>query len=89
MNKRDLDFILAYAEVYAMMERPFSEVYKEITEFFNDALESTDGEFSVEGYKDDFLMSYNAMKEYHLEDDIQREMLSGESFFSACREWDI
>ena len=42
-NKRDLNFICAYADVYGMKNRPFIEVYNELVKFFNEGREATEG----------------------------------------------
>ena len=37
----------------------------------------------------EFIEHYDAMKEHHLEAEIHQCMEAGDSFFVACREWDI
>ena len=61
-NKRDLNFICAYADVYGMKNRPFIEVYNELVKFFNEGREATEGAFNEEEYKNEFLEKYNTIK---------------------------
>lgn len=90
MNKRDLEFMLAYADVYDMMNRPFTEVYDELTKFFDEGREATEGAFNEEEYKNEFLEKYNSMKEYGLDNEVKfHTAVLGDDFFEACREWDI
>lgn len=90
MNKRDLEFMLAYADVYDMMNRPFVEVYDELTKFFDEGREATEGAFNEEEYKNEFLEKYNLMKEYKLDNEIKFHCaVLGDDLFEACREWDI
>ena len=35
MNRRELEFIVAYVDIYDMMNRPFFEVYDELCEMFD------------------------------------------------------
>ena len=89
-NKRDLNFICAYADVYGMKNRPFIEVYKELIKFFNEGREATEGAFNEEEYKNEFLEKYNTMKEYKLDDEVKSyTCVPGGDFFEACAEWDI
>lgn len=90
MNRRELEFIVAYADVYDMMNRPFAEVYNELTKFFNEGREATEGAFNEEEYKNEFLEKYNTMKEYGLDNEVKfHTAVLGDSFFEACTEWDI
>ena len=43
----------------------------------------------LSAYSNRFNQCYKAMKEYHLENEIQMEIKNGNSFFDACQEWDI
>lgn len=83
-NKRDLNFICAYADVYDMMNRPFVEVYDELCEIF-DNLPCT-----PDDYIESFMEKYSAMNEYGLYIEIKFQItVLGDSFFEACAEWDI
>lgn len=89
-NKRDLNFICAYADVYDMQTRPFVEVYDELTKFFKECSETTNGAFNEEEYKSEFLEKYNTMKEYKLDNEVKfYTCVLGDDFFEACAEWDI
>lgn len=90
MNRRELEFIIAYADVYGMMARPFVEVYNELTKFFIEGREATEGAFNEEEYKNEFLEKYNTMKEYKLDNEVKAyTCVLGGDFFEACAEWDI
>lgn len=83
MRLRELKFMLAFAEVHDMMNRPFIEVYEILCKMFDDMPCSPDE------YIDDFILHYEQMKKYHLDDEIKAYVKQGDSFFIACREWDI
>lgn len=84
MNKRELEFILAYADVYDMMSRPFTEVYDGLCKMF-DNIPCTPCD-----YIESFMKKYSAMKEYGLDNEIKFQItVIGDNFFEACEEWDI
>lgn len=84
MNRRELEFIVAYADVYDMMNRPFVEVYDELCEMF-DNMPCTQCD-----YIESFMEKYNTMKEYGLDNEVKfHTAVLGDSFFEACTEWDI
>lgn len=87
MTKKDLQFMLAYAEVHELMNAPFYEVYEDICRLFGD--EGFASTLTPDEYIDDFMEHYNAMKENHLENEIHETMHLGYPFFGACQEWDI
>lgn len=84
MNRRDLKFIIAYADVYDMMDRPFDEVYDELCEMFDNMPCTPDD------YIESFMKKYSAMNEYGLYIEIKFQItVLGDSFFEACEKWDI
>lgn len=84
MTKRDVEFIIAYADVYDMMARPFVEVYDELCEVFNNIPCTPDV------YIEKFMEKYNSMKEYGLDNEVKfYTAVLGYSLFEACEEWDI
>ena len=90
MNTRDIEFLLAYIDVYGMQKRPLFEVCSEITSFFTEAMEATEGEFSKAGYIDSFIMQYNDMKKHGIEDKVKfYTMVLGYSLSDACVELGI
>lgn len=86
MTLKDLQFMLAYAEVHGLMEHPFDEVYTTICNMFDEAFLAV---MSIDEYIDDFMEHYNAMKEHHLEGEVLSAVANGDSFFTACEDWDI
>ena len=60
MNKKDLEFILAYAEVHDLMQMPFAEAFHEVCTYVNDCSEYYD--ISTDEVVDDFLRSYKLAK---------------------------
>lgn len=90
MTRKDIDFMLAYADVYGMMDRPVYEVWCELTKLYEEGREATEGTFNWEEYKNEFLEKYHDMKEYKLDDEIKfYTIILGYDFFQACTEWDI
>lgn len=84
MNKRELEFIVAYADVYDMMSRPFTEVYDVLCKMF-DNIPCTPCD-----YIETFMKKYSAMNEYGLYIEIKFQItVIGDNFFEACEEWDI
>lgn len=84
MNRRELEFIIAYADVYDMMNRPFAEVYDELCEMFDNMPCTPDD------YTESFMEKYNTMKEYKLDNEVKAyTCVLGGDFFEACAEWDI
>ena len=84
MNRRELEFIVAYVDIYDMMNRPFIEVYDELCEMF-DNMSCTSCE-----YIESFMEKYSTMNEYGLYIEVKFQIaVFGDSFFEACKEWDI
>ena len=84
MDKRELEFIVAYADVYDMMDRPFDEVCDELCELFSDM------PYAPHEYMESFMERYNSMKENGLDYEVKYfTNVLGNSFFEACDEWDV
>mgnify|MGYP000028896700 FL=1 len=79
MNRTDLEFLLAFADIEGLMDRPVTEVIELAVDYLNsDELMS------------DYLYHYRLMKEYHLDDEVKTLVRYGEyDFFMACEDWDI
>lgn len=92
MKKQTLDFVRAYADVYGLMNAPFSEVLNIID---HDIMASMDwGEdsnmISPELFVDTFMSCYSSMKNWGLDNEIKESIQTEKiDFFEACREWDI
>lgn len=78
MKTRDLQFLLIYAEVYGLKNQPVTEVIELAIDYLN----SDEMMYS-------FIESYHLMKDYHLEAEVKACIANGDTFLSACREWDI
>lgn len=79
MNRTDLEFLLAFADIEGLMDRPVTEVIELAIDFLNN-----------DEYMCEYLKHYKLMKEYHLDDEIKTLVKYGEyDFFMACEDWDI
>ena len=78
MKKRDLQFLLIYAEVYELKNQPVTEVIELAIDYLNS-----------DEMMNSYLESYHLMKYYHLEPEIKFCIANGDTFLGACREWDI
>lgn len=79
MNKTDLQFLLAFADVEGLMNKPLIEVIELAVDYLN----------SYE-FMSDYLYHYRLMKEYHLDAEIKTLVrYGGYNFFMACEDWDI
>lgn len=87
MTHKDLNFLLAYAEVHQLNSQPLTDVVAQASHYLNCTSQYCD--ISIEEVIDDFLDRYNSMKEYHLDEEVARSMEEGLSFHQACDEWDI
>lgn len=87
MTKRDLEFICAFADVYELGNVPFMMVYKQICEWLEEYPAYYDCE--VEDIIEDFMNHYDDMKKLYLDWEIKQCIKNGDTFFNACREWDI
>ena len=82
-------FIDAYAEVYNLQHQERSSIITNAVQHLSNILLERENFRAVCIYIKEFIDYYDAMKEHHLEAEIQRCMEAGDSFFDACREWDI
>ena len=87
MTKKDLEFIMAYAEVHDKMKCTFKEVWDEICKYIDEVTQYWD--ILPEDEMDSFLDKYHTMKEMKLDDEVKKLVANGESFYAACEEWDI
>lgn len=79
MNRTDLEFLLAFADIEGLMDRPVTEVIELAIDFLNS-----------DEYMCEYLKHYKLMKEYHLDDEVKTLVKYGEyDFFMACEDWDI
>ena len=79
MNRTDLEFLLAFADIEGLMDKPVTEVIELAIDFLNS-----------DEYMREYLKHYKLMKEYHLDDEVKTLIKSGEyDFFMACEDWDI
>lgn len=89
MNKKDLQFILAYAECYGLRDESVETVLNSIL------LDECITEFvlyydeSMESYIDDFLDTYNVIKRTGFEAECFTLMRSGYTIWMAARDWDL
>ena len=82
-------FVDAFAEVYNLQQQERSLIVTNAVRHLSNILEEVEDFRAVCNYIKEFIEHYNAMKEYHLEAEIHQCMNAGDSFFDACREWDI
>ena len=79
MNRTDLEFLLAFADIEGLMDKPVTEVIELAIDFLNS-----------DEYMREYLKHYKLMKEYHLDDEVKTLVKYGEyDFFMACEDWDI
>jgi len=82
-------FIDAYAEVYNLQHQERSSIVNNAVRHLSNVLLEREDFRRVCQYIKEFVDHYDAMKEHHLEAEIHQCMEAGDSFFVACREWDI
>lgn len=78
MNKLTLNFLIAYADVHNLQDKPVADVIEETLDFLNS-----------DEFMEDFLEHYYLMKHYHLDYEVKECISCGMNFWEACREWDI
>ena len=78
MNRTDLEFLLAFADIEGLMDRPVTEVIELAIDFLNS-----------DDYIECYLYHYGLMKEYHLDAEVKTLVNEGYDFFMACKDWDI
>lgn len=82
-------FVDAFAEVYNLQHQERSLITNNAVRHLSNVLIERENFRAVCTYIKEFTDHYDAMKEHHLEAEIQQCMETGDSFFVACREWDI
>ena len=82
-------FVDAYAEVYNLQHQERSLLVNNAIRHLSNKLTEVEDFRAVCNYIKEFIEHYDAMKEHHLEAEIHQCMEAGDSFFVACREWDI
>ena len=82
-------FVDAFAEVYDLQHRDRNLVVNIAVRHLSNVLLERENFRAVCSYIKEFIDHYDAMKEYHLEAEIQQCMEAGDSFFEACEDWDI
>jgi hypothetical protein len=89
MNRTDLEFLLAFADIEGLMNKPVTEVINLATKAINAS--TLDGEMaSADDYIECYLYHYRLMKGYHLDAEVKTLVrYGGYDFFMACIDWDI
>ena len=82
-------FVDAFAEVYNLQQQERSLIVTNAVRHLSNILEEVEDFRAVCNYIKEFISHYDAMKEHHLEAEVHQCMNAGDSFFDACREWDI
>ena len=82
-------FVDAFAEVYNLQLLDRELVIESAVRHLTNVLLSVESFPAVCNYIKEFIEHYNNMKEFHLEAEVHQCMEAGDSFFVACREWDI
>lgn len=82
-------FVDAFAEVYNLQHRDKKLVINIAVRHLSNVLLERENFRAVCSYIKEFIDHYDAMKEHHLEAEIQQCMEAGDSFFVACGEWNI
>lgn len=79
MLKRDLEFLLAFADIEGLNDKPVTEVIELALDYLNS-----------DGYMDDYIAKYKLMKQYHLDAEVKTLVrYAGYTFWEACEDWDI
>ena len=60
MLKKDLEFLLAFADIEGLNDKPVTEVIELAVDFLNS-----------DGFMDDYLAKYKLMKQYHLDAEVK------------------
>lgn len=83
------EFIDAYAEVYNLQHLDRSALVDNAIKHLSNILLERENFRAVCHYIKEFIEHYNAMKERHLEAEVWQRIEAGDTFFNACKEWDI
>ena len=82
-------FVDAFAEVYNLQHQNRKSLIENAVRHLGNILEEAEDFREILTYIKEFIEHYDNMKEHHLEAEIHQCMEAGDSFFVACREWDI
>ena len=82
-------FIDAFEEVYHLKSKSRNEVVNIAIIHLSNKLKEVENFRAVCSYIKEFIEHYDAMKEHHLEAEIHQCIEAGDTFFNACKEWDI
>ena len=82
-------FIDAYAEVYNLQHQERSLIINNAIRHLSNVLIEVENFRAVCNYIKEFVEHYDAMKEHHLEAEVWQRIEKGDTFFNACKEWDI
>ena len=82
-------FVDAFAEVYNLQHQDRKLLVENAVRHLSNILEEVEDFRAILNYIKEFIEHYDNMKEHHLEAEIHQCMEAGDSFFVACREWDI
>lgn len=83
------EFIDAYAEVYNLQHLDRSALVDNAIKHLSNVLLERENFRAVCSYIKEFIEHYHTMKERHLEAEVWQRIEAGDTFFNACREWDI
>ena len=82
-------FIDAFEEVYNLKSQSRNEVVNIAVRHLSNKLKEVENFRAVCSYIKEFIEHYNNMKEHHLEAEVWQRIEAGDTFFNACKEWDI
>ena len=82
-------FIDAFEEVYNLKSQSRNEVVNIAVRHLSNKLKEMENFRAVCSYIKEFIEHYDAMKERHLEAEVWQRIEKGDTFFNACKEWDI
>ena len=82
-------FIDAFEEVYHLESHNRNEVISIAIRHLSNKLIEVENFRAICNYIKEFIEHYDAMKERHLESEVWQRIEKGDTFFDACKEWDI
>jgi hypothetical protein len=82
-------FIDAFEEVYNLKSQSRNEVVNIAVRHLSNKLKEVENFKAIWSYIKEFIAHYDAMKERHLEAEVWQRIEKGDTFFNACKEWDI
>lgn len=88
MNKKDLQFMLAFAKSRGIMKSSFEEVYNKVCVYLDECAQYYDCDPMWE--IDNFLAAAKRAEPYtQILGEVMYEMHTGATLEEACREWDV